>query len=305
MTDPPRTDQEADQERDEPALLLFLLLTIGGSWLAAASLFALIQGPADAPLVTRLLATSLVYGATMGWQPLVASLLVQRWLGGSLLRGSQLHARGALIAVGALLALGLVSCAALLAWAGGLVGLPAPGSLHGAPEPELAGLAPSPGAAAALLLAFLAAALSLWIQCLSEELGWRGFFLERLMRALGPTQGLLLHGAVWGLWYAPLLVYAGPAPGPPARLLVGAVLTCMLLGVFLGGLRLAFHSLVPALVANLTITLAAGLPYVLHGVDAGLRGAVFGPAGWVAAVGLSGALFAVRRREIAAAAEEL
>jgi len=37
----------------------------------------------------------------------------------------------------------------------------------------------------------------------------------------------------------------------------------------------------PVVLANATLTLAAGLPYVIYGVDAGLRSAAFGPPGWV------------------------
>lgn len=38
-----------------------------------------------------------------------------------------------------------------------------------------------------------------------EELGWRGYLLPRLQELLGYWPGLLGHGAIWGLWHAPLI----------------------------------------------------------------------------------------------------
>jgi membrane protease YdiL (CAAX protease family) len=42
---------------------------------------------------------------------------------------------------------------------------------------------------------------ALVIFSLGEELGWRGFAYPRVARWLGPVQGSLLLGAVWGLWH--------------------------------------------------------------------------------------------------------
>jgi hypothetical protein len=70
----------------------------------------------------------------------------------------------------------------------------------------------------------------------------------------------------------------------------------MLLGALLAWLRLAARSLVPVVVANATLTLAAGLPYVLHGLDGGLRSAAYGPVGWLLMAALFATLIASRWR---------
>ena len=68
------------------------------------------------------------------------------------------------------------------------------------------------------------------------------------------------------------------------------------LGTLFGWLRLASRSVVPVVMANATLTLAAGLPYLVHGVDAGLRSAAFGPPGWIVMVAAIGALLLSRWR---------
>lgn len=57
--------------------------------------------------------------------------------------------------------------------------------------------------------------------------------------------------------------------------------------------------------ANATLTLAAGLPYVVHEVGAGRRSAAPGPAGWLLSVGARGALRLDRPRMDAARARVL
>jgi membrane protease YdiL (CAAX protease family) len=38
----------------------------------------------------------------------------------------------------------------------------------------------------------------------SEEFGWRGYALDRIIKPLGVIQGSILLGLVWGVWHLPL-----------------------------------------------------------------------------------------------------
>jgi membrane protease YdiL (CAAX protease family) len=262
-------------------LLVFLGLTFGLTWLPAWLLGGTWLGEGR-PLVTRLLTCSLFYAISMGWQPLAATWVVRRWIDppGYLDHGIK-PAGPRFILLAAAAPLALAGLAVLLAWLSGLLGAPVPDSLHGHAEPELALGGMSAGRTLAIAVTFLATLGLILAQCLAEEIGWRGFFMARLMQRLGPWKGLFLHGLVWGLWYAPVFLLGNGDLTRSTLRSAGFVLTCMLLGVPLGWLRLASKSIVPTTVANAVLTLTAGLPFLLQGVDVGLRGAAYGPPGWL------------------------
>jgi uncharacterized protein len=44
---------------------------------------------------------------------------------------------------------------------------------------------------------------------LGEELGWRGYAQEKLVRQFGLTAGLLLLGTLWGFWHTPIYYFTG------------------------------------------------------------------------------------------------
>lgn len=286
-------------------LVLFVALSFLGSWLVAASLRVLDLNVQPAPLGTRLFATSLLYAVTMGWQPLVATWVVRRWVEppDRLDLGLQ-SCRGVFSLVGCVAALGFAAAATALAWAAGATGAtaaPGPSPLHGNAEQALGATPPSLGGLLSLTLAFVGTLVLVWAQAFTEEVAWRGYFLPRAMERFGRWGGLLLHGAVWGLWYAPVLFFSSHGQLAPLGSVVrslGFVVSCILLGTLLGWLRLASRSVVPVVLANSTLTLAAGLPYVVLGVDAGLRSAIFGPAGWLLLATTIAILIASRWRAV-------
>lgn len=50
---------------------------------------------------------------------------------------------------------------------------------------------------------------------LGEEIGWRGFLVGRLATITGFTNVALISGAIWGLWHAPLILFADYNAGAP------------------------------------------------------------------------------------------
>ena len=90
----------------------------------------------------------------------------------------------------------------------------------------------------------------------------------------------IAHGALWGLWYAPLLlVTTGTGLTSLARC-AAFVVTCSLLGILLGWIRIAAKSVLVAASANATLTICAALPLFLDGTSAPRTG-IFLPVGWV------------------------
>lgn len=280
--------------RANAGLIAFLLLSFSLTWAVAASLRALgLTGVPVESLGTRLFTTSLLYVLTMGWQPFVATLLVRRWIDppDELDLGLR-PTRTVFSLVGGLSAIAFVALAAVVAFALGAAG--------DSSTPEAEVLAVDGLNALKLLLAFFGTITLVWVQAFAEELGWRGYFLPRAMERFGHWPGLLLHGAVWGLWYAPVLLFATEGPLEFASVLrpLAFVVTCALLGTLYGWLRLASGSLAPVVVTNTTLTLAAGLPYVIHGVNPGLRSAAFGASGWLVLVITIAALALTRWRTV-------
>ena len=117
-----------------------------------------------------------------------------------------------------------------------------------------------------------------------EEWGWRGWMLPRLVSRWGVTGGLVLSGVIWGLWHLPVTLrgYNYPELGAWAGLFF--IVSCILLAIPLGWLRLVTGSVWPAVVAHGAFNATAGLvnyvgdaaePPVMH--LAGLAGIV----GWI------------------------
>ena len=260
----------------EVALFLLVTFTLSG---AAALLTRGLLDATSSPFPVRLLVASLVYVACMGWQPLLAVWLARRVASAGDRAASGFrpfepkYAALALFGSGGL----AVSAMCVSAGAGWLLSTSSDRdavspATAGTLDFELGGL---------MMAAVWLAVLLMWIQTLAEEVGWRGYFLARSMQLLGPWAGLSLHGAVWGLWYATGLWVGRAGVPPPLLESIGFVVTCSLLGILLGWLRLASQSLAPGLIANCLLTAIAGLPLLLQGHDLGFRSAAYGPAGWL------------------------
>ncbi|MEJ1087215.1 type II CAAX endopeptidase family protein [Microbacterium sp. Mu-80] len=119
------------------------------------------------------------------------------------------------------------------------------------------------------------------VAAFGEELGWRGFLVPALRR-YGTWPALLISGAVWGLWHAPVILLGynfGRTDIIGVLLMTGG---CIVWGVLLGWLRLRSASVWPAVFAHGAINASAGLPLLFVAA-----GSSFDPA-LASALGISG-----------------
>lgn len=132
-----------------------------------------------------------------------------------------------------------------------------------------------------IVVAVLAGPVLNAIPVLGEEWGWRGWLLPRLVSTNGVFTGLLLSGAVWGVWHAPLtlLGYNYPRLGSWAALFF--IGFCVLAGVLLGWLRLRTGSVWPAVVAHGSLNAVAPAGLLLGDAAAPPNEVLVGVAGLV------------------------
>lgn len=217
---------------------------------AATCVLTLASAAMCLPSSGSMLHASVVYVAVIGWQPLAALAIARRWFGdrdGFDDGIRPIALRESFVAVA--IAMFVLAVAVLVGGSGRAVAV----ADLGLPE---------------LLIAFVVIVTLLWLQAVIEELAWRSYVLPRLMRALGTWPGLVVHGVLWGLCYAPLFRSSG------------YLVTYALLGTLLGWLRLATRSIYASAAANATLTICAGVPLLLVGEDARFS-AAFEPAGWL------------------------
>jgi membrane protease YdiL (CAAX protease family) len=124
---------------------------------------------------------------------------------------------------------------------------------------------------------FVGSLALLCVQAFVEESTWRGYLMPRLMQAVGPWPGLCVHGLLWGACYAPVFLRG---TSTDSAHLLGVIVTCGLLGIILGWLRLASGSVAPSTLCNAALTIGGGLPLLMRGATSPF-GAVFAPAGWL------------------------
>ena len=119
------------------------------------------------------------------------------------------------------------------------------------------------------------------VAAFGEELGWRGWLLPKLM-PLGAWPAMLLSGALWGLWHAPIILLGHNYPSAPVPGVFLFIGFCMLWGVLHGWTRIATGSVWPAALMHGSLNASAGSVIFFH--TAGYE-----PDNvWVGLIGVSG-----------------
>lgn len=126
--------------------------------------------------------------------------------------------------------------------------------------------------------------LPLWMLLLTpfslgEEWGWRGYLLSNLL-PLGQWPALLISGAIWGMWHAPLIVLGANYPGPPVLGILLMTINCMIVGTILGWTRLATGSLWPAVLGHAGFNASVGAAYIFGRAGVEYDQAQVTLAGW-------------------------
>ncbi|MDQ4215365.1 type II CAAX endopeptidase family protein [Microbacterium capsulatum] len=134
----------------------------------------------------------------------------------------------------------------------------------------------------AQLAAIPVGALFNGIFAFGEELGWRGWLVPAL-RPLGTWPALLISGAIWGIWHAPVILLGydfGRRDVVGVLLMVGG---CVAWGVLFGWLRLRSASLWPSVFAHGMLNASAGLSVLISPLHPNLALiSPLGASGWIA-----------------------
>lgn len=111
-----------------------------------------------------------------------------------------------------------------------------------------------------------------------EEVGWRGWLLPAL-RPLGVWPALLISGALWGLWHAPLILLGYNFNRTDWFGVLLMVAGCIAWGVFFGWLRMRSASVWPAVIAHGALNASGGMFLLLGAAGDSPDLALAGPLG--------------------------
>lgn len=144
-----------------------------------------------------------------------------------------------------------------------------------------AGTAPPIGLLVAIQLIAIpfAAIIPNALLTIGEELGWRGWLLPTL-RPLGMWPALLLTGAIWGFWHAPLILLGydfGLANWNGVLMMIAA---CMIVGTLIGWLRLRTASVWPSVFAHGSLNAVGGFAGLVAAAGDHPSPISAGPLGW-------------------------
>ena len=133
-----------------------------------------------------------------------------------------------------------------------------------------------------LLIPFAAATVNAFV-AFGEELGWRGFLVPAL-RPLGTWPALLISGAVWGVWHAPIVLLGYNFDRYDITGVLFMTAGCIAWGILLGWLRLRSASVWPAVFAHGMMNACAAIIGLLYAAGTTYDMALAGPlgvAGWI------------------------
>ncbi len=89
---------------------------------------------------------------------------------------------------------------------------------------------------------------------LGEELGWRGYLLQKLCKEYSTRKSIIISGFIWGIWHAPIIAmghnYGTNYFGAPWFGIFAMIVFCIFMGSYLSYLVIKTQSVIPCAIAH-------------------------------------------------------
>jgi membrane protease YdiL (CAAX protease family) len=123
--------------------------------------------------------------------------------------------------------------------------------------------------------------ISAVIAAAGEEIGWRGFFVPKLLESNGDfTKTVIYSGIIWSVWHFPVILFGGTGTGaPPVWDIASFTIQATSIGVVLAWLRLKSGSLWPCVLLHAANTLYGDSFFGALTANSGITKYVVGQAG--------------------------
>ncbi|MEG0855452.1 MAG: CPBP family intramembrane glutamic endopeptidase [Terrisporobacter sp.] len=105
------------------------------------------------------------------------------------------------------------------------------------------------------------------IVTLGEELGWRGYLLQKLCKQYSAQKSIIISGVIWGIWHAPIIAmghnYGIGYMGSPWLGIFAMIIFCIFVGSYFSYLTIKTQSVIPCAIAHSAINAFAAFPMYL------------------------------------------
>ncbi len=103
---------------------------------------------------------------------------------------------------------------------------------------------------------------------LGEELGWRGYLLQKLCNNYSVKKSIIISGVIWGIWHAPVIAmghnYGTGYIGAPWLGIFAMIVFCIVIGSYLSYLVIKTKSVIPCAIAHSAINASAAIGLLLY-----------------------------------------